>query len=135
MTVSPGERRPLRSDFKFTVDTPPGAPPWSAQTNDPASTEAPVEGVRESTTMKLQRAWSTTGQGDGGAILDKALTDLGESYAEGDRVVWLPPADLDTEYADYLTASVGQLNQLITNGVVEIADDGTIRPVVGSSKE
>ncbi|MFE1839623.1 hypothetical protein [Streptomyces sviceus] len=44
-------------------------------------------------------------------------------------MVWNPPRDLDAEYADYLSASVERLNGLIADGVVEVTEDGSIRPV------
>ncbi len=75
------------------------------------------------------------GKGDGGALLDKALTSLGESYAEGSNVGWSPPKDLDAEYVEYLSASVDRLNQLIADGVVEVTEDGSIQPVFGALEE
>jgi hypothetical protein len=85
-------------------------------------------GPRSAVTRTLAAIWSSDGGGQGGRPLDKALTDLGESYIENDRVVWEPPADLSPAYADYLSQSVAELNRLIEAGVVQIDGDGNIRP-------
>ena len=127
MTIPSGPRQPLKPGFRLSVNTLPSTPPWVIQATDEALAP-PVEGFRENATMKVQLAWRTVGRGDGGAILDQTLTDLGQSYAENGRVTWIPPEDLDAALIDYLAASVGQLNQLIAEGVMEVTEEGTIRP-------
>jgi hypothetical protein len=130
MTILPENRRPLRADFRLSVAAPPSAPPWLTQTTSPISEPAQVDRQLENSTVKLDHVWSTVGNGTGGAMLDQVLTELGESYADGDRIVWRPPSDLDSGYAGYLLASVEQLNYLIRQGVVEVTEGGTIRPVL-----
>jgi hypothetical protein len=131
--VPPQSRRPIRTDFRLPIDSPgaaPTPPPW---TGVPGVGPAPTPpsgsaGPTSAVTRMLNAIWSSDGGGQGGRPLDEALTNLGDSYIENDRVVWDPPAELSPDYADYLSQSVAELNRLIETGVVEIDDDGNIRP-------
>jgi hypothetical protein len=90
----------------------------------------PASDVGSSTalTRRIEGIWSSDGGGEGGRPLDQALTNLGQSYIENNRVIWEPPTDLSPTYTDYLSESVAQLNRLIERGLVEIDTDGNIRP-------
>jgi hypothetical protein len=77
---------------------------------------------------RLETAWSGTGGGRGGQDLDDLLSDLGDAYIQGGIVKWNPPEGLDPTYVDYLSRSVGELNNQLQAGTVVIDDDGNIRP-------
>jgi hypothetical protein len=83
---------------------------------------------RDDVTGTLDAVWLSDGGGQGGRPLDDALTNLGESYIEGGRVGWDPPAELATSHTDYLSQSLAELNRLIEKGVMEIDADGNIKP-------
>jgi hypothetical protein len=77
---------------------------------------------------RLESVWSGTGAGRGGRDLDDLLSDLGDAYIRGGVVKWDPPEGLDPTYVDYLSRSVGELNNQLKAGTVVIDDDGNIRP-------
>jgi hypothetical protein len=103
------------------------APPWLTQPGHPAPPGGPPQGRRDSTSARVRRLWSTAGDGRGGDALDNELSALG-TFQHAD-LAWQPPADLDPQLADYLTASLAQLKRLVEDGVVQIAPDGSITPV------
>ena len=110
---------------------PAAPPPWVLQpvavaTPSAVNQLAPPSARAPSVTSMLAQVWSSDGGGQGGRLLDEALTSLGEAYVEGDRVVWEVPENLDPLYRDYLLVSVDQLNRLIEAGVMQIDEDGTL---------
>lgn len=131
-------RRPIRTDFTIEVSGPTPqamAPPWAVVPGSVAPpTPAAAASAGRSTsavTRLLDTLWYSNGGGQGGRLLDEALTNLGEPYVgENGQVVWELPVDLDPDYADYLSESVAQLNRLIELRVVEIDAEGILRPRV-----
>lgn len=128
-------RRSIRSDYSLSINAA-GAtpPPWvgafaAVSAATPESQQSLSARPLNDVTRALNAIWSSDGGGQGGRPLDDALTRLGESFIEGGRIVWEPPADLDPVYTDYLSESVAQLNRLIERGVVVIDEEGNIRPV------
>ncbi len=126
------ERRPIRMDFRIEAPGSVSAPPPWAVVPGSAAPPSPATALAgrstSAETRLLKTLWYSDGGGQGGRPLDEALTNLGESYIQGGRVVWELPTDLDSVYADYLSESVAQLNRLIEQGVMEIDSDGNIRP-------
>jgi hypothetical protein len=136
-TSSP-ERRPLRTDTTLPISTPgarPAPPPWvrllgmgAAAAAPSAEARAPESGGPTSVTRLVETIWSGDGGGQGGRPLDETLSSLGTAYVEGNRVVVELPEELDPTYADYLQASLAQLNRLIEEGVMQVDSEGNLQP-------
>ena len=80
------------------------------------------------TTRKLVDLLAREGDEQVGKELDDFLGTLGDSYIEGGRVKWDPPADLAPDFVAYFSRSVEALNQLIDSGTLRIDEDGDIVP-------
>ena len=87
-------------------------------------TEPSADQTAPDITLRLQSLLADQSGMRGATSLDDVLTNLGELYTEGGRLEWVPPDDVDTQVASYLSASVQELNNRLDVGIATIDDNG-----------